>query len=179
MALITCLYCGGKIYEGVKVCPKCNVSNPFDANEKATKEANRRMKQILEQREKEGLSGWIECKECGTGLNIAEVLKGRAQCNSCGFPDNFIKCASCSNKAEHYDPQQQKYTCQVHLIEPCIRCHKLVCGNQKSFNTYNVAFCQSCYLEYVTKEFISNNRIAIFWAVIVSLAILLILRGCS
>jgi len=39
MALITCLYCGEKIYEHVSVCPKCNNSEPFDATVKAKKEA--------------------------------------------------------------------------------------------------------------------------------------------
>lgn len=184
MALISCLYCGEKIYEHVSVCPKCNASKPFDANKKASDKANYEASLKLKQLKNNVESGSIACVQCGSKVSIADILKGRVICRNCGFDGNFIKCKMCSGNAILYDPQQQQFTCRSHYVEPCLHCHKLIQGTEKYFNQHNVAFCHSCYKKLVRNEFISRHPDLILGAKIVGLLWLLgiiftIIKACS
>ncbi len=157
MALRKCLYCAKEISEYAVKCPNCGRDKPLDKQAKQEKERKLRIEEERKTETEQAISGYIQCEECHSEVNILDVLRSNSKtvCKTCGFPDITVKCIICGNPAKTYDPDQKAFACHEHYTETCSACGRKVRGSQKVFRTRGTEYhetgyfhCRSCADNY-------------------------------
>lgn len=187
MSMKPCIYCKNQISEHAVVCPNkdCGASNPFDQNEK-------RAKALFA----EAMDGFTKCRECGNPIKNSQIINGcmnKLACTKCGYPDNFINCYFCSEKANLYDQTKRKFTCSFHRTQECAMCKTNISGDEvKTYSWYSggcggsgsAICCQACYdkrypNQKQNKPATKSNNPNFLLYIGIGIVVLFLLRACS
>jgi predicted nucleic acid-binding Zn ribbon protein len=190
MSLKPCIYCNENISEYAVQCPKCSASSPFDQKKKEKKDSAKE----AELAAKLAIEGFTKCKECGASLKIRRILdRSTVTCEKCGFPDNYIQCSCCQEKATSYDPIKKTFTCDFHSTVECVYCGKRISGSEKKFYSWynghcagygHALCCETCYDEKKHPSASSQGQVSWdpnipFYVVIGVIVVILLMRACS